>query len=93
MLNNDPVRTGTADRWRVTFSEELPQGPWRDKFLSRAQLTSEGRALGLNFEGRTLGFNCPDFEDRETLKVALQSRIRFINELLELTKPGRAPGQ
>jgi hypothetical protein len=43
MLNNDPVRTSATDRWRVTFSEELPQGSWRDKFLAKARATSEGR--------------------------------------------------
>jgi hypothetical protein len=91
MLNNDPVRTSVADRWRITFSEELPQGAWRDKFLAKAQATPEGHALRLSFEGSTLEFDCPDSEDREILKLALHSRQRLINELLKATKPGKAP--
>lgn len=52
MLNSDPSRTDADDRWRSTFSEELPQGPWRDQFLAKANATPEGQALALSFEGR-----------------------------------------
>ena len=93
MLNNDPVRTSATDRWRVTFSEDLPQDSWGDRFLARAQATPEGRALELSFEGSTLEFTCPDAWDREMLKSALRSRTRLINELLKATKPSKTPGQ
>jgi len=62
-------------------------------FLASAQATPEGRALGLSFEGSTLAFNCPDSADEGTLKSALHTRMRLINELLKATKPGKAPGK
>jgi hypothetical protein len=55
--------------------------------------TSEGRALRLSFAGSTLEFDCPDSEDRETLRLALWSRQRFITELLRATKPSKASGR
>jgi hypothetical protein len=93
LLNNDPVPTSVADRWRITFSEEVPRGFWRDEFLAKAQATLEGRALRLSFEGITLEFNCPYYEDRQRLEAALRSRHRLINELLKATKPSKAPDQ
>ena len=87
MLNDDPVRTAAADKWRVTFSKDVPQGSWREKFLAKAQTTPEGVALGLRFEGSTLEFSCPDSWDRQPLRLALRVRMRVINELLKATKP------
>ena len=92
MLSNDPVPISISGRWRITFAEDLPEGSWREAFLAKAQATPVGRALGLSFEGTTLEFDCPDSLAREARRLALQSRIRLINELLKETKP-KAPGQ
>jgi hypothetical protein len=81
--NTDPVRAQVPGRWRITLGKVMPEGSWRARLLELAHAMPEGQKLGLNVEGNTVEFDCPETDDQGVLREHLHTRIRLINLLIQ----------